>query len=374
MRKNTYWKFMKFIVKLLLVFATVCTMLEITTLQAMKKRSRGEDETSTKRRKTTVYTINLMWINASLNEHQRYIHPSETPEKLLENLHNVFIWAHQNPESIVNIWFDGELSTVLAIKNTQACINEYLAQNPNFAPIILRDVREISDVIKNNAIFDNPLIPVYFRADLLRVMATVHAISLGETECFVYADLDVVPPLKEKLFNQETKERLEKYGIVVAEGGHLGFENSFHMATNDQHIVEAMQLLLINLNIARADNALAGNFWSPYHRKGNCKALEQVVYDSYPAMFKYLFHLKKYGILVVMGEVKNNVDESVNKDLVPYDKHVHALDSFGLNYFKESEHWLMIDGQVAKCSVPMKRVKRPPSKFGGSGGDNGEGL
>lgn len=195
------------------------------------------------------YTINLMWINERLNEDQRYVLPLESAEDFLQKLANVFAWAEKNPESIVNLWFDGKLTPNQAIENTRALIIVYIVSHPGIAQITLRDIRELPDVIQNPRIFDDPRIPVFFRADILRIIATVQSLNSGETDCFIYADLDVKSQSKEELFNEETKERLQKYGIVVAARGHLGLENSFHMATNDQDIIEAMKFLIIDLNI-----------------------------------------------------------------------------------------------------------------------------
>ncbi len=70
-------------------------------------------------------------------------------------------------------------------------------------------------VQSETAIFSNQT-PVYFRVDLLRIMATIHTLEQCIEKCiFVYADMDVVPMNQDQLFDDET------------------MQNSFHMVAND---------------------------------------------------------------------------------------------------------------------------------------------
>ena len=136
-----------------------------------------------------------------------------------------------------------------AIKNTQDYIDkkrEHLVG----APILLKDIRSLTTIQKNADIFSDKT-PVYFRADLGRVIAALKSVK-QDSKPFVYADIDVKPMSAKKLFNEETQKNLAKYGIVMALDRSFGFENRFQIVTNKPELLKAMQKTLVKLNIVHA--------------------------------------------------------------------------------------------------------------------------
>jgi len=117
--------------------------------------------------------------------------------------------------------------------------------------------------------------PVYLRADHLRVIALENEVEAHKAENAVYSDLDIYPISKDEIFDQDTVEKLNSLGIVMREGGHLGYENSFQIISEkNENLLEAIRFALIQLNIKHPDNH--GYLHGP-----------QQVYDYYPRMLEY---------------------------------------------------------------------------------------
>ena len=339
------------------------------------------------------YSVNLMWVNRDLNNEQRYIHPAKDEETLRKNfLNHIFEWAKASQGGVVNLWFDSAMIPAEAIRSTQILIDDYVRDNQGMAPIALRDVRTIPKVVEHSEIF-GVKVPVYFRVDLLRAIIAVHILTSGETNCFVYGDLDMKPLSQEQLFDDETRQNLKKYGIVMACGFCLGvmvgssfssrIENGFMMISNDNaNLLEAFKWVVIEPNIRRAYNALQGQFfpWEQgFHglreEPGPMKALQESVYLSYPTMFEYFYSLEGYGKFKIF--VKR--DDGHNRVFRDYDKDKDGLHSFGLKRVitpksilirfvpnADQEAFLFEDTGLGDLGLkmPTKRVALPSSKIG----------
>lgn len=154
------------------------------------------------------YSINFMWINKSLKPEQEYIYPkNDLSNPFLQPIYN---WAAKNPKANINIWFDCELTTKNAINKTNDLIS-------TTQKIRLRDVRTIPIVKENLEVFSEKT-PVYFRVDLLRVIAMLQILTqTNECEYAVYADLDMKSITKKEIFTENTKGLLKYDGIVLAQ-------------------------------------------------------------------------------------------------------------------------------------------------------------
>ena len=214
------------------------------------------------------YTINLMWVNRKLKKDQKYIYPVHGKLELHKKfLNHIYKWAEVNKKSTVYLWFDSLLTPHKAVKKTKKIISEYIEDRggKNMAPIILRDVRSLPEVKKHPEVFSDKT-PIFYRVDLLRVIAQVHDVSKEVTQNFVYSDLDIEPISKKEIFDVETLHKLEKFGIVMTYHPiWLGFENSFSIVGRNKKLLEAMQYAMIDLNIQRGYNALQGKFYKSNH-------------------------------------------------------------------------------------------------------------
>src|SRR3990167_9728705 len=181
------------------------------------------------------YSINVMWINRNLNADQKYIYPTKDRAELYEKLINPIVqWAIKNPGRTVNLWYDSQVTTVTAINNTKYLIWLEQLQQLRFTTVVLKDIRDLQKVRECPKCVASYL-PVYFRADLLRVIATLEMVKKQPNEYFIYADLDMEPISDSELFDSETKAKLVRYGLVLADadssesGVCNGWENGFHM-------------------------------------------------------------------------------------------------------------------------------------------------
>lgn len=217
---------------------------------------------------TEHYTVNLMWINRKLNVHQQFLYPASTEQMLHKKfLRHIFKWAKASQGGEVHLWYDGEHTPKQALLATQRIIQNYLEKSPAIAPIILRNIRTLRYVQQHPRIFSDKT-PIYFRVDLLRVIAQVQDIETGVTPYFVYGDLDMKPLTKKELFTQKTMLLLKRFGLVMAYCPlWFGFENGFQIVSNhNPNMLEAMKFALIELNIKRAYNALENKLYNAYHQ------------------------------------------------------------------------------------------------------------
>ncbi|MBF0207457.1 MAG: hypothetical protein HQK53_11265 [Oligoflexia bacterium] len=253
------------------------------------------------------YSINLMWVGKNLNRKQMYIYPARNGSKKDLNvkfLKHIFEWAKvTRRDGIVYLWYDSEMTTAKAVENTQSLINKIKSKHPDWADIVFKDVRSLPEVVKNIDVFSEN-VPVFFRIDLLRAIAAYRVLTSGESQYFVHADLDVRPLSKRELFDQETREELINFGIVMADGKPLEFENSFQIIGNGKpNLLLAMKKGIIDINIGRAQHILGGGRWIDVDKEedekdntpGDTHPLEQVVYDSYRSMFCYFYLLENWG-------------------------------------------------------------------------------
>ena len=140
--------------------------------------SDSDNDEKVEQTQTTYSTMNLFWINKKLDENQRYIYPSNDEQALYNDfLKNIFMWAEGLDKNIpVHVWFDSQLTPKAAVVNTQALIDKYMKFRAQKVPIILQDIRDLPEVIQHPEVFSDKT-PVYFRVDLLRVIAAHHTIT-----------------------------------------------------------------------------------------------------------------------------------------------------------------------------------------------------
>ena len=263
------------------------------------------------------YSVNLIWINKELNNDERCIFPDNKSNNFLNNIKS---WALEN--DFVNIWYDSATTTDTQVKNTK-----------NFLKTIKNvEIKDISDLAPNygSNIFSNKL-PLYFRVDLIRAILAFEAASGGET--FVYADMDMPPVSKKDLFDPRTVYILKTFGTVMAHGGPLGFENGFQIVSpHNENLLLNMNRYLIDLNLKRADFAIKNGCFRAdgytYQHNQPMNSLAQIVYGSYPDMFKCFYSAERWidiqyqefigskenlgrSSIVELGKVKSNLVKSM---------------------------------------------------------------
>lgn len=282
------------------------------------------------------YSINLMWINKD----KKSTYPSDLSARLLS-------WKelHHN----INLWYD-------------------TVPPKHIDGINLSDIRKLKIVQDNQHIF-NENISVYFRVDMLRVAATIHHLDITGDKYFVYADFDMEPMNKQSLFDDETLTKLDNTGIVLAEAKGTMFENSFHIVANNPNVFKAMKIMLLDLNLIRAANALShklvmGNTIGTitYLYKSSMSLLSESVFYSYLSMLKYLDTLNGRGSILIVASWDDMKNGTVfDDDEFNYDKH-------GMKYFDTTSvsqrlgKNLMYRSITGTNFIPTKKVNIPPPK------------
>ncbi len=323
-----------------------------------------------------LYSVNLFWVNHDLRDEQQYIYPNNDVAIVNNKLISPVVkWAElgNKDDSVVNLWFDSLYTPVQAIENTKLLLDEAMHGKVS-APIFLRDIRDLPEVQSNAFAFSNQA-PVYFRADLARVVASIYDIEKKNVKFWVYADLDVTPLTAAELFDIETLAKLDKYNIVMTDGGcnSGNFENSFFIIKEgNANFDKAMQTMLVDLNIIRMKNLFNDpeNFYT--YRRPRVNAFAQMVYDTYQEMFAYFYHLEGYSKL----EIKNHITGPAETDawgrkmypiidcqLEPYTISEHGLKHFGPNADSRPYDSWTIDTNPWDIGIPKKKIAKPAPSY-----------
>jgi hypothetical protein len=234
------------------------------------------------------YTINLMWINKVKSAWFATLKDKDHTNQLIKN---ASAWKKENPNATINLWHD---SVLIENYNEEKKRVKKLIETNSLKNVLLADIRNLSLIKENNGHIFSDAVPVYFRVDLARVIATCEELENKRTNCFVYADIDMKAISKANLFDVETMNNLNRYGIVLPRSGNLcKFENGFHMAVNDQNTLLSVKIYLIFASLKKMNeylekpDLLNGNFLSNF--------TSQIIFYSYPAMLYYLYQLKGFG-------------------------------------------------------------------------------
>jgi hypothetical protein len=311
------------------------------------------------------YIVNLLWVNANKSD---YFSEYKGKDITHYNLQKAQEWADINEGCPIKVWYDSKflnnatntiqsVEAIIKKKSSKASYNCFLGKKKEMGNIILEDIRNLDylnlsgDVV---AVFSEKL-PLFFRVDLLRMIIVYEEIVKNQAKISIYEDWDGTPMSSKELFDQETKNILNQYGLIMSrdEGG--GYENGFFEMTNNRELLRVVKLFVIDLNIKRALNFLSNNdsLWS-------YKTLKEVVYYSIKPMFQYFYYLKGYGELD--GCSLYSDEAMMNCGVIKNDAfHLFRLD---LNDHGSDELLKICSGSYfcrnLNGVVPTKLIKIPP--------------
>ncbi|MBF0208713.1 MAG: hypothetical protein HQK53_17740 [Oligoflexia bacterium] len=286
-------------------------------------------------RSTRYYSINLLWVNNKFEVGHRFLSRKAKDEASFVNeyLLPVCNWAKLNPSAKVNLWFDRVMTSPEAIKNTTDLFNQICSQEFH-RNIELMDVRNLPLVRDNPEVFVDKF-PVYFRADLLRLVATIDK-TVTPDRYFVYADFDITPMNEQDLFDTDTVENLSDYGFVFAYAGR-SYENSFHMVDRESsNIMVAIEKILVSGPIEYMLGHVRGKtpgIDRPYGQEIytipgiDILELPQYVFSKYNEMLKVYYYLRQRN--------PSNALDNANKIIAELMRDKSTIDHLQFRYKKK---------------------------------------
>lgn len=276
------------------------------------------------------YSINLMWINDKKSESQQYISNEATDEAVIQRLLRPAVeWAKANPEAKINLWFDSEYTTDIAIQNTRRLLSQLIESN-HLDNINFRDIRSIAMVKQNIDAFSDK-IPIYFRVDLLKCIIVVEAIERESQDAAIFADLEVGDAREQRMSKDELfPSYRQKYGCCMNMNGSR-IENQFLQLYNNKVMLEAMKVAVINASLKRIEYALT---FAPKRLEN----YQQSVYQSLLwDLMDYYRAIRDRKPILVLAEPSNY------ENVEPFDLEKHGYAAFGFNCasssVKEDSHF-----------------------------------
>lgn len=316
------------------------------------------------------YLVNLMWLNQDLKEGCEYIYCGNNIQKGF--LEPILGWAEKTAgDCEIRVWYNSKTTTPEAVKRTEELIQNMLAQsNKNsLSKVSLVDIHTLKSVQEYEAIlfpsveqyYRKP--PVYFKADLIRVMICHEIAEKKEHNYIVYSDLNIPPLTSGELFNDSTKRDLEVCGLVLAKNAKndTPYENAFYIIdSNNIDMMQAIKIGLIDINLKRAEIFSQESILE--NQLKNYQFMEQIVYMSHDAMMKlYKFY---------KGEAE--IGKNSYKNIPSHEERLHFYDeSETIIEIKRAllKENFVFDGIVYKPEENLNRffkikaVNKPVSSF-----------
>ncbi len=205
------------------------------------------------------YTINLIWINKTVDNKNNLVCPSSSWA-------NIIKWAHLNPNAHINLWYLPAFCSQIQIQRTMSAIeNETELKNlraRDLDEITSNDFYYISQRQSEEASahhsflkcqFNDPIISVYWKADLARYLVLTELAKKHPPDWYhCYSDLDLAQYNVECAFNNHTQyiHRLKLFGVLFCHSDRtsLGIENGFIiLAGSAFSLIDAMKFLMLDV-------------------------------------------------------------------------------------------------------------------------------
>lgn len=276
------------------------------------------------------YSLNLMWINKTLDLTQKFINPARDEHDLVQNLiEPVLKWAEANPSAHICLWFDSKLTPDAAVQATAHILHIQMSAR-QIKNIDLCDIRKIKIVSQNPDCFSDQ-VPIYFRIDMLKVIIIVDSIVQEHMDAAIFSDMEVgdlrpqkTRMTKAELFNSNSMQLLKKQGLLLNAGssGSL-LENQFLQLIKDDRMINAIKCAIVNVNLLRAVNAL--NSRDP----SQIEALDRSVFlSTRDDVYLYYYGTAPGEQIKVNSYILFNGEKS--SPWINYDPVAHGYSPFGL--------------------------------------------
>ncbi len=285
------------------------------------------------------YSINLLWINKKIDDHS-FIYPGVTQEDVRDTyLKTAFEWTKNNPDAIVNIWYDSLLYQNIerTLENTVSLISE----TPN---IKLRDIREIDIVNCNKDIFEEKM-PFYLRIDLLKIVIMHHVFVHDAIDSTIYSDLGITNLYEKDLFSVKLLETMKSIGVQTNSNG---LENQFIQACNSDEIVLAFKYS-INACLNRVEFMI--NREDANHAYIMPTIYNVAFFSTINELHKFYMGIKENNMLFNSSFSKNGCFAK-NDIWAPYNPDLHGYDLLG--NFQRGESFYYFDKN--RKTIPTKKI------------------
>ncbi|MBM3201787.1 MAG: hypothetical protein FJZ56_05210 [Chlamydiae bacterium] len=179
-------------------------------------------------------------------------------------------WADLHKDAKMYLWYDSALVTEKARQNTFEMLNSISATRG--VDLRLKDIRSLPNMDKELTISMHPGTQVYYRVDMLKALIGDHMATCSEESAkyCVFTDIDVEPMPASQLFDERTKNYLNRNGYVFNRVSLVGnFENSFYIFNKENQyfikkhreaIIEGLSSRITHLREYPADTALRSDF------------------------------------------------------------------------------------------------------------------
>ncbi len=183
------------------------------------------------------YALNMAWIYREKNNNT-YVFPERDRSGVyIED--SIRGWAEKHRDKKVIFWTDSTFSNPEQIKATENLFEAISQKLSCDNCVVLDDYAALEEYKRNSDIF-SAKVSLYFRADFLRLIASLIRVKECKNYCYdIYTDVDILSIDKINLFDEHTMIKLVNNGLIMVEelAVPYGIENSFHMLSNHQPLM-----------------------------------------------------------------------------------------------------------------------------------------
>lgn len=250
--------------------------------------------------------IHLMWINNQPLKEIEYVFPKEKTSEISSAVKG---WAEINQDLTTEIvfWYDSLTVSAEAANNTKEKIMNDVGCHL-LERFSLRDIRSLETVKETSTLFELD-VPVYFRADLVRMLIGYEALTNIELpfycQTYCYSDLNVTPEPKSYILSEKTEKVLEVFSIAFLHSHALRMENKFILMRYHPKLMKAIKdvfITCLKVRFGEYRSALMQARVSSF----NC---DQAVYDiTKETFFPYYYALIKGGKVAAIHNLCSNSD------------------------------------------------------------------
>ena len=308
------------------------------------------------------YSINLLWINRTLVDGQRFLSPAQSEEELNERLlRPVLGWAVANPEARVCLWYDSAFATQESVPATLRVLQDQMKRS-RVSNVALRCIRSIGIVAANPDCFSDQL-PLYYRVDILKPIILVNAIESEGDDAAIFSDLEVgdLRPGRTRmgraeLFSPAVMDGLQTHGLLLNRVCGRS-ENQFLQMVRDDRMIRAIKDALVNVNLLRAVTGLNS------HIDPNISSLVTAPFMSTLQDVFYYYQGTATGSSIKVNPCVINRGRSTDP-WIDFDPRVHGHAPFGLTFSPRQPIGLEPDPENPGGWLEVNNMLRFPDHVG----------